>query len=101
MKNFLTGIFKETGADYSMMRFVTFICLFLVIILTVCIIYLSALAHPLIIGIAPSQTVIPAETRVIDTLIYFALGLLTIGTGAKAFQKFAERENNSEGRPQS
>lgn len=100
MKSFLTGILKESNSDYSMVRAVTLVCLILVVIVTAVILYLAVIAQPVILGVAPNQSVIPADTKVIDTLIYLDLGLLTLSTGIKAFQKFAERETNSEGRVQ-
>lgn len=96
MKEFFKQIFEDNSGGFSMQRSGTAVCLVMFVIVTVIILKIAMTVQPIIIQEA---TVIPADTKVLDVLIYLDLGILALGLGIKAVQRFGERESNIEAKP--
>jgi len=87
--NFLKQIFEDNSGGFSMQRTGTAVCLIVFIIVAIVILIIALTLQPVVIG----QSVVPADTKVIDSLVYFALGILAFGLGVKAVQRFGEKES--------
>lgn len=93
MKDF----FKEVG-DWSMTRLVTFMLVAAAIMLCGVVAVMVLNMEPTIIN----ETVIPADTKPADTIVYLIVALLGMALSGKVAQKFAEiKELNIEKQEQS
>lgn len=92
MKNFIIGIFQDNSGGYSMQRFGTAVCLFVFVILASAIIYIAIHTQPMNIN----GVIIPADTKVQDSLIYFSTIIVGLALGIKAVQRFGEKESTTE-----
>lgn len=94
MKKFFYDIFQDNSGGFSMQRFGTAVCLLAFLILVGVIIYIALHTQPVFVNGAP----VPVDTKVQDSLIYFATIVIGLGLGIKAIQRFGERESNTEAR---
>jgi hypothetical protein len=96
IKDSFSGIFKEDHSDFSMIRFVTFILVMAAIALCLVIAVLSFNTGAII----NNGVMLPADTSIIRELTWLVGVLLGFAIGGKATQKWAERENNTETKPE-
>lgn len=90
--NFIKQIFEDNSGGFSMQRLGTAVCLFVFMILAGTIIYIALHTQPMNVN----GVIIPADTRVQDSLIYFASVILGLGLGIKAVQRFGEKSSETE-----
>jgi hypothetical protein len=80
--------FKDAAGKFSMIRLLSFLCVIVGLFLAVLVGFKVYFMQPLVIG----ETVNPMDTEFVSAMTFLIIGLITIGMGIKATQKWREQE---------
>jgi len=97
MKQFLRGFFVDDTNAPSMARGVQFAALLITIAIVTVILVIAFSIKPVILE---NGTVIPADVSVIKELTFLVIAIFGIPTTGKFIQSFAERNVNTEQKPE-
>jgi hypothetical protein len=87
MKKFLKGLFTEDNGNFSMIRFLSFLCVIVALVMSLIITIKVYYQQAVIIN----NTLIPLDVAYIAPMTFLILGILGLAFGAKVSQKYGEK----------